>query len=95
MKTKILAPLFLTLLLAGCAVPKITVPPGSLANWTHNDSYGPWQDSVRLSGVTKNVDGTFTVANYDGQAAFVGFGVHDVITGLVIDGAGQPVATHK
>lgn len=81
----------LSVALAGCVGPNIKVPPGSLAEWVHTDSYGPWQDQVTVTDVTRQADGTFILGHYDGHANFLGFGIHDTITALHIDGTGNLV----
>ena len=76
------------LLLGGCGTLGIKVPPGSLTEWDHSDSYGPWQDTVQVLNVAKQPDGTFIMARYEGRAQFLGFGVHDVLIGLHVDPSG-------
>ncbi len=76
------------LALCGCA-SNIKIPPGSLTSWHHVANYGPWQSRVTLTNVQKLSDGTFVIGEYDGQASWLGFGPHDIIEGLHIDGTGQ------
>jgi len=83
--------LLLALALSGCAT-SIKVPPGSLTSWHHIGNFGPWQTSVTVQDVTKLPDGTFVLGHYDGTAGWLGFGMHDIIDGLHIDGNGNPVA---
>lgn len=89
MKTILLLP---ALCLAGCAsAPKIAVPPGSLTAWHHIGNYGPFQTNVTVTEAQKLPDGTFVLGHYDGLAQWMGFGPHDIIDGLHIDGTGAPV----
>lgn len=79
--------------LTGCA-SKIQVPPGALTSWHHIGSYGPFlSDDIAVQDVTKNADGTFTVGHYEGKLTIMGFGPHDIIDGLRIDGTGNIVAS--
>jgi hypothetical protein len=90
---KILPILLLALTLSGCStLSSIKVPPGSLTSWHHLGNFGPWQSNVSVTDVTKLTDGTFILGHYDGSAGWLGFGEHDIIDGLHIDGSGVPVS---
>ena len=90
MKILLLIPV---LLISGCStLNSIKVPPGSLTSWHHLGNFGPWQSNVSVTDVTKLTDGTFVLGHYDGSAGWLGFGEHDIIDGLHIDGGGVPVA---
>ena len=89
---KILPILLLALTLSGCStLSSIRVPPGSLASWHHIGNYGPVQSSVTVTDITKLNDGTFVLGHYDGFISYLGFGPHDIIEQLHIDGSGNPV----
>ena len=79
-----------SLFLCGCStISNIKIPPGSLTAWHHIGNYGPYSDNVTVTNVTKLSDGTFVLGEYDGQISWLGFGPHDIISGLHIDGTGQ------
>lgn len=93
---KFLPLLLLALLSAGCStLSKIQVPPGSLTSWHHIGNYGPFRTDVTIQDVTKLPDGSFVLGHYEGEATWMGFGPHDIIDGLHIDGSGTPVAPSK
>lgn len=94
MKKLLLPLLLLPLLLSGC-LSGIKVPPGSCATFTEVDNYGPVSVSVKIIGVSKQTDGTFNLAHYDGQVSYLGFGPHTIIEGLTIDSAGNAAAPVK
>ena len=82
------------LLLSGC-LSSIKVPPGSCATFTEVDNYGPVAVKVMIMGVAKQTNGTFTLAHYDGQVSYLGFGPHTIIEGLTIDAQGNAAAPAK
>lgn len=95
MKTAILLPIFgILALLNGCtSIANLKVPPGSLTSWHHIGNYGPFRTDVTIQDVTKLPDGSFVLGHYEGEATWMGFGPHDIIDGLHIDGSGTPVST--
>ena len=79
-------------LLSGCANGPDwkKIPTVELEGWKHTGNLGPWQSKVSVERVAKNADGTFTALNYEGDASFMGYGVHDEIKTLKITPTQKP-----